>query len=100
MWEALKKKSLSYDESFTSLSRRHNVSALNAEAEDAMPLLWGNVFEDSILSFKEFKTIEIAKPGFLNIYFHQLLEILLNIQKTVNLAYSPLALYAGGWLNF
>ena len=55
MWEALKKNSLSYDESFTSLSRRHNVSALNAEAEDAMPLLWGNVFEDSILSFKEFK---------------------------------------------
>ena len=55
MWEALKKKSLSYDESFNSLSRRHNVSALNAEAEDAMPLLWGNVFEDSILSFKEFK---------------------------------------------
>ena len=48
-----------------------NVAMILAKANNSSPIKLAKILRIHFLSnFKEFKSIEIAKPGFLNIYFH------------------------------
>ena len=48
-----------------------NAAMVLAKANNSSPVELAEILKKYLLSnFKEFKSFEIAKPGFLNIYFH------------------------------
>ena len=53
-----------------------NAAMILSKANNRSPLDLAEILKKHLLrNFKEFKNIEIAKPGFLNIYFHSFFGI-------------------------